>query len=61
MLYGVKALLTRTRSLVWLARTRGRPDGKALRILLYHRVGGGSALEIDLDAARFAFRSTSTA
>jgi peptidoglycan/xylan/chitin deacetylase (PgdA/CDA1 family) len=38
MLYGVKASLTRTRSVMWLARTRGRLDGKALRILLYHRV-----------------------
>jgi peptidoglycan/xylan/chitin deacetylase (PgdA/CDA1 family) len=34
----VKAVLTRTRSAVWLVQTRGRPDGKALRILLYHRI-----------------------
>jgi peptidoglycan/xylan/chitin deacetylase (PgdA/CDA1 family) len=35
---GVKAVVTRARSVLWLARTRGRPDEKALRILLYHRV-----------------------
>jgi peptidoglycan/xylan/chitin deacetylase (PgdA/CDA1 family) len=34
----VKAGLTRARSAVWLARTRGRCDERALRILLYHRV-----------------------
>jgi peptidoglycan/xylan/chitin deacetylase (PgdA/CDA1 family) len=33
-----KAALTRARSAAWLARTRGRPDGGGLRILLYHRV-----------------------
>jgi peptidoglycan/xylan/chitin deacetylase (PgdA/CDA1 family) len=36
--YRVKAALTFARSALWLARTRGRPDGRALRILLYHRV-----------------------
>ena len=36
--YRAKAALTLARSGVWLIRTRGRPDGKALRILLYHRV-----------------------
>ena len=30
-----------------------RPDVAGVVILLYHRVGGGSALEIDLDASRF--------
>jgi peptidoglycan/xylan/chitin deacetylase (PgdA/CDA1 family) len=32
---------------------RLRPDVAGVVILLYHRVGGGSSLEIDLDAARF--------
>jgi peptidoglycan/xylan/chitin deacetylase (PgdA/CDA1 family) len=32
---------------------RWRPDVPGVVILLYHRVGGGSALEIDLDAALF--------
>jgi peptidoglycan/xylan/chitin deacetylase (PgdA/CDA1 family) len=34
----VKAALTRARSATWLVRTRGRLDGRALRVLLYHRV-----------------------
>jgi peptidoglycan/xylan/chitin deacetylase (PgdA/CDA1 family) len=33
-----KAALTRARSATWLARCHGRLDGKALRVLLYHRV-----------------------
>jgi peptidoglycan/xylan/chitin deacetylase (PgdA/CDA1 family) len=33
-----KAALTRARSATWLARSRGRLDGAALRVLLYHRV-----------------------
>ena len=36
--YLVKAGATRARSAAWLARTRGRLDERALRILLYHRV-----------------------
>jgi peptidoglycan/xylan/chitin deacetylase (PgdA/CDA1 family) len=36
--YRAKAVLTGARSAVWLARTHGRPDERALRILLYHRV-----------------------
>jgi peptidoglycan/xylan/chitin deacetylase (PgdA/CDA1 family) len=36
--YPVKAGLTHARSGIWLARARGRPDGRVLRILLYHRV-----------------------
>jgi peptidoglycan/xylan/chitin deacetylase (PgdA/CDA1 family) len=32
---------------------RWRPDVPGVVVLLYHRVGGGTALEIDLDAARF--------
>jgi peptidoglycan/xylan/chitin deacetylase (PgdA/CDA1 family) len=35
------------------AADRLRPSVAGVVILLYHRVGGGSALEIDLDAARF--------
>ncbi len=38
MPYSVKAGVTRARSAVWLARTRGHPDERAVRILLYHRV-----------------------
>src|SRR6188472_1751179 len=34
----VKTVLMRARSAWWLASTRGRLDGRALRILLYHRV-----------------------
>jgi peptidoglycan/xylan/chitin deacetylase (PgdA/CDA1 family) len=33
-----KAGVTRARSAIWLARSRGRPDERVLRILLYHRV-----------------------
>jgi peptidoglycan/xylan/chitin deacetylase (PgdA/CDA1 family) len=36
--YLAKAGVTRARSGVWLARTRGRPDDSGMRILLYHRV-----------------------
>jgi hypothetical protein len=35
------------------AADRLRPHVEGVVILLYHRVGGGSSLEIDLDAARF--------
>ena len=35
------------------AADRWRPAASGVVVLLYHRVGGGSALEIDLDAARF--------
>ncbi len=38
LLYPVKAAVTRSRSLAWLLRTRGRPDRSGLRILFYHRV-----------------------
>jgi peptidoglycan/xylan/chitin deacetylase (PgdA/CDA1 family) len=37
-MYRAKAALTRARSAAWLARSRGRPDSRGLRILLYHRV-----------------------
>jgi peptidoglycan/xylan/chitin deacetylase (PgdA/CDA1 family) len=32
---------------------RWRPDVPGVVILIYHRVGGGTALEVDIDAARF--------
>jgi peptidoglycan/xylan/chitin deacetylase (PgdA/CDA1 family) len=34
--------LTRARSAAWLARTRGRPDTRGLRVLFYHRVSDDS-------------------
>lgn len=36
--YALKAVLTRTLSVGWLLRARGRPDRSGLRILFYHRV-----------------------
>jgi peptidoglycan/xylan/chitin deacetylase (PgdA/CDA1 family) len=36
--YPVKASVTRLRSALWLARSRGRPNKRGLRILFYHRV-----------------------
>jgi peptidoglycan/xylan/chitin deacetylase (PgdA/CDA1 family) len=36
--YPVKACVTRARSALWLARSRGRPAEGGLRILFYHRV-----------------------
>jgi peptidoglycan/xylan/chitin deacetylase (PgdA/CDA1 family) len=36
--YPVKAGVTRARSAVWLARSRGRPGASGIRILFYHRV-----------------------
>jgi peptidoglycan/xylan/chitin deacetylase (PgdA/CDA1 family) len=36
--YPIKAAVTRVRSVAWLARTRGRFESSALRILFYHRV-----------------------
>jgi peptidoglycan/xylan/chitin deacetylase (PgdA/CDA1 family) len=36
--YPVKASVTRVRSALWLARFRGRPSGRGIRILFYHRV-----------------------
>jgi peptidoglycan/xylan/chitin deacetylase (PgdA/CDA1 family) len=37
-LYPAKAAMTRSRSLGWFARTRGRVANGAIRILFYHRV-----------------------
>jgi len=50
---GSSALLRRTLKVASAAADRWRPDLAGVVVLLYHRVGGGSALEIDLDAARF--------
>ena len=36
--YPVKACVTRARSAVWLARSRGRSATRGIRILFYHRV-----------------------
>lgn len=36
--YPVKAAVTRARSALWLARSRGRPTHRGIRILFYHRV-----------------------
>jgi peptidoglycan/xylan/chitin deacetylase (PgdA/CDA1 family) len=37
-LYPAKAVATSARSVIWLARTRGREDTSGIRILFYHRV-----------------------
>jgi peptidoglycan/xylan/chitin deacetylase (PgdA/CDA1 family) len=47
------ALVRRTVKVASAAADRLRPPVEGVVILLYHRVGGGSSLEIDLDAARF--------
>jgi peptidoglycan/xylan/chitin deacetylase (PgdA/CDA1 family) len=49
----VSAAVRRTLKVASAAADRLRPDVEGVVVLLYHRVGGGSALEIDLDAARF--------
>ena len=36
--YAAKAVVTRSRSLFWLARSRGRHDPNGVRILFYHRI-----------------------
>jgi len=36
--YPIKALVTRARSALWLARSQGRPSRRGIRILFYHRV-----------------------
>ena len=52
-LYPAKAAMTRTRSLVWLARTRGNIANNALRILFYHRVSD-DADELAVKKSRFS-------
>ena len=51
-LYPAKAALTRSRSLVWLARTRGHNADSAIRILFYHRVSN-EADELAVKEDRF--------
>jgi peptidoglycan/xylan/chitin deacetylase (PgdA/CDA1 family) len=51
--YPLKAGVTRTRSMIWLARTGGRPDDKGLRILFYHRVADDPDDELALGVRRF--------
>ena len=43
----------RTLKVASAAADRWRPHVDGVVILLYHRVGGGTSLEVDLDAARF--------
>jgi len=52
-LYPAKAAMTRSRSLGWLARTRGRVADDALRILFYHRVSD-EADELAVKKSRFS-------
>jgi peptidoglycan/xylan/chitin deacetylase (PgdA/CDA1 family) len=47
------ALARHAVKVVSAAADRLRPDVGGVVVLLYHRVGGGSALEIDLDPPRF--------
>jgi peptidoglycan/xylan/chitin deacetylase (PgdA/CDA1 family) len=50
---GSRALLQRAVKVVSAAADRLRPAGPGVVVLLYHRVGGGSSLEIDLAPSRF--------
>jgi peptidoglycan/xylan/chitin deacetylase (PgdA/CDA1 family) len=47
------SFVRRTVKVASAAVDRLRPGVEGVVILLYHRVGGGSSLEIDLDASRF--------
>jgi peptidoglycan/xylan/chitin deacetylase (PgdA/CDA1 family) len=47
------AVVRRTVKVASATADRWRPAVPGVVVLLYHRVGGGSALEIDLDASRF--------
>jgi len=47
------ALLRRTVKVASAAADRLRPDVAGVVILIYHRVGGGSSLEVDLDPGLF--------
>jgi peptidoglycan/xylan/chitin deacetylase (PgdA/CDA1 family) len=44
--YPVKAAVTRVRSGLWLARSRGRPTVRGIRILFYHRVSSDRVLDM---------------
>jgi peptidoglycan/xylan/chitin deacetylase (PgdA/CDA1 family) len=50
---GVSALIRRTVKVASAGADRLRPNIAGVVILVYHRVGGGSGLEIDLDPAVF--------
>jgi peptidoglycan/xylan/chitin deacetylase (PgdA/CDA1 family) len=50
---GSRALLQRTVKVASAAADRLHPSGTGVVALLYHRVGGASSLEIDLDPSRF--------
>jgi hypothetical protein len=50
---GASSLLRRTIKVASAGADRLRPNIAGVVILIYHRVGGGSGLEIDLDAGRF--------
>ena len=52
-LYPAKAAMTRSRSLAWLARTRGHSADCAIRILFYHRVSD-EADELAVKKSRFS-------
>jgi peptidoglycan/xylan/chitin deacetylase (PgdA/CDA1 family) len=52
-LYPAKAVATTSRSVTWLARTRGRVDSSGIRILFYHRVTPDSD-ELGIAPAKFA-------
>jgi peptidoglycan/xylan/chitin deacetylase (PgdA/CDA1 family) len=52
-LYPAKAAMTRSRSLVWLARTRRRIADDSIRILFYHRVSN-EADELAVKKSRFS-------
>jgi peptidoglycan/xylan/chitin deacetylase (PgdA/CDA1 family) len=50
---GVSALIRRTVKVASAGADRLRPNLEGVVILIYHRVGGGSGLEIDLDPGLF--------
>ena len=50
--YPVKAAVTRVRSGLWLARSRGRPTMRGIRILFYHRVSSDRD-ELAVDPRKF--------
>lgn len=52
-LYPAKAVATTSRSVTWLARTRGRVDSSGIRILFYHRVASDSD-ELAVTPEKFA-------
>jgi peptidoglycan/xylan/chitin deacetylase (PgdA/CDA1 family) len=50
--YPLKAAVTRARSGLWLARSRGRPRMRGIRILFYHRVSSDRD-ELAVDPRKF--------